>query len=115
MICRIWHGMTDRAKADAYAAFLLARAVPDYRSVAGNLCVTILRRDERERSHFLAVTHWRSENDIRSFAGGDLLKAKYYQEDHAYLLEFEPEVLHYQVCAITEPHCVLPEFGIDTI
>ncbi|MEP7096679.1 MAG: antibiotic biosynthesis monooxygenase [Dokdonella sp.] len=107
--------MTDRAKADAYAAFLRARAVPNYRSVAGNLRVTILRRDDGNRSHFLTVTHWRSENDIRSFAGDDLLKAKYYQEDLDYLLEFEPEVLHYQVCATAEAHGMFPESGIDTV
>ena len=37
MICRIWHGRTPRHKADAYASFLEQRAIPDYRSVAGNL------------------------------------------------------------------------------
>jgi heme-degrading monooxygenase HmoA len=31
--------------------------------------------------HFLTVTHWKSEQSIRAFAGDDLLKAKYYPED----------------------------------
>jgi len=100
MICRIWHGRTSRAKADAYASFLVQRAIPDYRSVKGNIDVAILRRDDGEVTHFLTVTHWQSEESIRSFAGDELLKAKYYPEDQDFLLEFEPEVQHYEVAAI---------------
>lgn len=99
MIVRIWHGRTSREAADAYAAFLERRAVPDYRSVAGNLDVLVLRRDEGEVTHFLTVTRWESEQAIRAFAGDDLLKAKYYPEDRQFLLEFEPTVQHYAVAA----------------
>jgi heme-degrading monooxygenase HmoA len=100
MICRMWHGVTPRSKADAYTRFLEQRAVPDYRSVPGNLSVAVLRRDEAEVTHFLTVTHWESEESIRAFAGNDLLKAKYYPEDQDYLLEFEPLVQHFVVAAI---------------
>jgi heme-degrading monooxygenase HmoA len=99
MICRIWHGRTARERADAYARFLEQRAIPDYRSVAGNLDVAVLRRDEGEVTHFLTVTHWASEDAIRAFAGDDLLTAKYYPEDAQYLLEFEAQVQHYVVVA----------------
>jgi hypothetical protein len=34
------------------------------------------------------------EDAIRSFAGEDLLKARYYPEDHHLLPEFEPVVQH---------------------
>jgi len=101
MICRMWHGRTSRTKADAYASFLVQRAIPDYRSVTGNIDVAILRRDEAEITHFLTVTHWESEAAIRAFAGEDLLKAKYYPEDQDFLLEFEPTVQHYVVTAST--------------
>jgi heme-degrading monooxygenase HmoA len=99
MICRIWHGRTPRSKADAYASFLEQRAVPDYRSVPGNLSVTLMRRDAQDATHFLCVTYWESEDSIRAFAGADSLKAKYYPEDAGYLLEFEPTVEHYRVTA----------------
>jgi heme-degrading monooxygenase HmoA len=99
MICRIWHGRTPRSKADAYEAFLENRAIPDYRSVRGNIDVAILRRDDGEVTHFLTVTHWHSEDAIRAFAGEDLLRAKYYAEDQEFLLEFEPVVQHYVVAA----------------
>lgn len=99
MICRIWHGRTSRQNADAYACFLEQRAIPDYRSIVGNIDVSVLRRDDGEETHFLTVTHWDSESSIRRFAGDDLLKAKYYPEDADYLLEFEPEVKHFSVVA----------------
>jgi heme-degrading monooxygenase HmoA len=100
MICRMWHGRTLRTKADAYASFLVQRAIPDYRSVPGNIDVAILRRDEGEVTHFLTVTHWHSEEAIRAFAGDELLKAKYYPEDTEFLLEFEPTVQHFVVAAL---------------
>jgi heme-degrading monooxygenase HmoA len=99
MIVRIWHGRTRRERADEYGAFLTMRAIPDYRGTAGNLEVTILRRDEGEVSHFLTVTRWASEQAIRAFAGNEVLKAKYYAEDSDFLLDFEPEVQHYTVVA----------------
>ena len=97
MICRIWHGRTARSKADEYAAFLKERAIPDYQSTAGNLSVAVLRRDQGDVTHFLTVTKWQSEAAIRAFAGADLLKAKYYPEDAAFLLEYEPEVQHFVI------------------
>lgn len=99
MICRMWHGRTPRSKADAYTRFLEQRAIPDYQSIAGNLSVAILRRDEDSVTHFLTVTHWDSEDSIRAFAGDQPLQAKYYPEDQAFLLEYEDEVTHYTVTA----------------
>ena len=97
MICRIWHGRTSRERADAYAVFLDQRAIPDYRSVPGNIDVAILRRDDGDVTHFLTVTHWASEQVIRGFAGDDILKAKYYLEDNDFLLDFESQVQHFEV------------------
>lgn len=99
VICRIWHGRTALERADAYAAFLRERAIPDYRSTPGNLDAAVLRRDEGDVAHFLTVTHWSSLDAIRAFAGDDLLKAKYYPEDRDFLLEFEAQVQHFVVVA----------------
>ncbi|GLQ50165.1 antibiotic biosynthesis monooxygenase family protein [Dyella flava] len=99
MICRIWHGRTLREHADEYAALLKQLAIPDYRSVPGNIDVAVLRRDDGDVTHFLTITHWVSEQSIRAFAGDDLLKAKYYPEDAGFLLEFEPFVQHFDVVA----------------
>ncbi|WP_460764077.1 antibiotic biosynthesis monooxygenase family protein [Lysobacter fragariae] len=97
MIARMWHGRTPMAKADAYAAFLDARAMPDYRDIPGNLGAQVLRRDDGDVAHFVTLSYWESEDAIRAFAGDDLLKAKYYPEDEDFLLEFEAEVVHHMV------------------
>jgi hypothetical protein len=34
---------------------------------------------------------------VRAFAGDDPERACYYPEDHDFLLEFEPTVIHYEV------------------
>jgi heme-degrading monooxygenase HmoA len=99
MIARTWHGRTATSKADEYLKFLIERAIPDYQSVAGNRGVTILRRIQSEEAHFLILTLWESRAAIEAFAGADIEQAKYYAEDQAFLLEFEPTVTHYEVCA----------------
>jgi heme-degrading monooxygenase HmoA len=99
MIVRMWHGRTPAHKADAYLAFLEARAIPDYRRIAGNLSVSLLRRIEGDVAHFITMTHWSSREAITAFAGADIEVAKYYDEDADFLLEFEPHVVHYEVCA----------------
>ena len=99
MIVRMWHGRVPADKADAYLAFLETRAIPDYRRIPGNLSVALLRRDEGPVTHFITMTHWVSREAIAAFAGEDIEVAKYYPEDEAFLLEFEPHVVHYDVCA----------------
>ena len=93
----MWHGRVPTAKAAAYRAFTNGRAMPDYRSVAGNLSVHVLERAEGEVTHFITLTFWESLDAIRTFAGADVEKAKYYPEDAEFLLEYEPRVVHYEV------------------
>lgn len=99
MIVRIWHGRTPRGVADEYAAYLARRTVPDYRARPGNVDAQVLRRDEGEVTHFLAVSRWASEDAIRAFTGENILKVIYHPEDTGYLLEFEPEAQHFNVVA----------------
>jgi len=97
MIVRMWHGRVAPAKARAYREFLISRAIPDYRSVPGNLSVRILERSEPHAAHFITLTTWESLAAIRAFAGDDVERAKYYPEDASFLLEYEPKVVHYEV------------------
>lgn len=102
MIARIWHGVTELEKADEYLEFTRARAIPDYRSVSGNLGAYVLRRLEGDRAHFLTLSFWDSMSSIEGFAGDPIEAAKYYPEDLDFLLEFEPTVAHYEAFD-TEP------------
>jgi heme-degrading monooxygenase HmoA len=103
MISRIWHGRTHHTHADAYFAFLQQRAIPDYESIPGNRAVHILRREEGEECHFLTISVWDSLESIKQFAGENIEQAKYYPEDEAFLLEFEPTVVHYQAASAINP------------
>jgi heme-degrading monooxygenase HmoA len=99
MIVRMWHGRVLASQADAYLAFLEARAISDYRSVPGNISVQLLRREDGDVTHFITLTHWDSMEAIAAFAGDDVERAKYYEEDAAFLLEYETKVVHYAVAA----------------
>jgi heme-degrading monooxygenase HmoA len=97
MIMRMWHGRVPAAKAKAYREFLNQRAIPDYQSVAGNISVYIMERQEDQVTHFITLTFWENMDVIRGFAGDEVERAKYYPEDRDFLLEFEPTVVHYHV------------------
>jgi heme-degrading monooxygenase HmoA len=94
VIARLWHGTTTTEKADEYLTFLRERALPDYRRTPGNIAAYILRRTEGDVTHFSTLTYWDSLISIEAFAGVDISRAKYYPEDAAFLLEFEPNVQH---------------------
>jgi heme-degrading monooxygenase HmoA len=97
MIARAWHGMVPADKAEGYREVLFRTGVPDLEATPGNRGVTVMRRMEGDRAHFLLISFWDSLDTIRAFAGDDVEVARYYPEDHDYLLEFEPTVQHYEV------------------
>ena len=55
----------------------------------------VLQRREDDATHFITFSLWESLDAIRAFAGDDVEKARYYEEDKNFLLEFEPNVIHY--------------------
>jgi heme-degrading monooxygenase HmoA len=110
MIIRIWHGRTALSRGDAYEQFLRARAIPDYRSISGNLGAFVLRRDESDACHFLTVSLWSSMQEVQAFAGDPVDRAKYYDEDRDFLLEFETEVSHYALKASGLDDALLSRF-----
>jgi heme-degrading monooxygenase HmoA len=65
--------------------------------VEGNISVHILERSEGNITHFITLTFWENLEAIKGFAGEDVEVAKYYPEDEDFLLEFEPNVVHYKV------------------
>jgi heme-degrading monooxygenase HmoA len=96
MITRIWHGRTKAEDAEIYLNYIEITGMSDYKSVVGNLSAKILRRIENNICHFLTITEWESYESIKKFAGEDFEKARYYEKDKTYLLEFEEKVMHYE-------------------
>lgn len=96
MIARRWHGRVAAAKANEYLRYVTETGISDYRATPGNLGAWILHRHEGDIVHVETFTLWESEEAIRRFAGDEPLKARYYGRDSEFLLEFEPEVLHFE-------------------
>ena len=95
-ITRIWHGITTADHADEYLQFVEETGLKDYKRIKGNLSVKLLKRIENDICHLLTVTEWDSYESIRSFAGDNYQKAKYYTGDEKFLLEMEDNVAHYE-------------------
>jgi heme-degrading monooxygenase HmoA len=97
MIARMWHGVVPDTLADEYQDYIYATGLPGLESTPGNLGVMILRRAEEGRVHFLLISFWESYAAISEFAGADIERARYYPDDEKYLVELEPNVIHYEV------------------
>lgn len=97
MIARKWHGAVPAEKAQDYHTYLLTTGLKDYAAIKGNRGVFLFKRIEGGIAHFETLTFWDDYTAIKRFAGADYGKARYYPEDKNYLLEFEENVVHYEV------------------
>jgi heme-degrading monooxygenase HmoA len=97
MIARIWRGVTLDSKSDEYLDYVKRTGVRDCRATAGNRGVWVLRKVADGHAEFLFVSLWESFDAIRKFAGAEIEKAVYYPEDEKFLLQFDPNVAHYEV------------------
>ena len=103
MIVRIWHGRTKSKDAVVYRQFVIETGIKDYTSVNGNLGAQIWQREEEDITHIWTVSWWKDIESIKAFAGDEIEKAKYYDEDKRYLLEFEPNVMHCETFNFKSP------------
>jgi len=94
MINRIWHGRTKKEFANEYRQYVIDTGMKDYTGTSGNLGAQIWQREEGETTDFWTISWWDNYESIKRFAGEDFEKARYYEEDRKYLLDFEPKVLH---------------------
>jgi heme-degrading monooxygenase HmoA len=99
MIARVWEGVVSQEKADGYGAYLAGsdRGVADYRRIAGNRGVLLLRRAEGDRVRFLLVSLWDSAAAIAAYAGPDIDRAQYFAYDRECLVDPVTTVAHYEV------------------
>jgi heme-degrading monooxygenase HmoA len=99
MIARVWHGVVPAEKAEGYAEYLAHSelGVRAYQAIRGNRGVSLLRRVDGERVHFLLISLWESTEAIREYSGPDIERAQYFTYDLQCLIEPEPKVAHYEV------------------
>ena len=94
MITRIWHGKTKTRDAAHYRQFVIDTGIQDYLKTPGNLGAQIWQREDGDITEIWTISWWENYDAIKIFAGEDIQKAHYYEEDEKYLLEFEPAVTH---------------------
>ena len=97
MIARLWTGTVQRADAEVYADYVRATGFTAYGQTAGNRGAWLLRRDEGNRTDFLALSLWDSPDAVRAFAGDDVEAAVLYPEDERYLVAGSSSIRHYDV------------------
>jgi heme-degrading monooxygenase HmoA len=99
VVARLWHGWTDPANADAYAALLEAEILPGIHRIDGYLGAYLLRREDGERDEFATVTLWRDYEAVRAFAGEDWEAAVVPPDAQSLLADFDARSIHYDVVA----------------
>jgi heme-degrading monooxygenase HmoA len=97
MIARIWRGRTRIEQADEYTEYMRKTGVVGQRRTPGNCGSMIWRREVGSEAEFMVVSLWQTLEAVKAFAGERPEVAVYYPDDEQYLLELEPEVLHYEV------------------
>ena len=99
MIARIRRGAVRRADGDVYEQYIRDTGVAEYKATAGNLGVTMMRREAGDRTEFMLLSLWESLDAVKAFAGEDYEKGVYYPEDDRYLVERDEESSHGEVTA----------------
>jgi len=96
-IARIWHGRTVASKADAYEKYLNDAGVSKMAKVPGNLGVEVLRRNQGGTADFIVISYWTTIDAVKNYAGSDFARVKPLDRDREFLIDPEPEVVHYEV------------------
>jgi heme-degrading monooxygenase HmoA len=99
MICRIWHGWTATANADAYERLLrseIFHGIAD-RRIPGYHGIELLRRPADGSVEFVTLMWFDSLDAVRAFAGADYETAVVPPAARALLERFDPRSAHYEV------------------
>ncbi|HEU0302429.1 MAG TPA: hypothetical protein VFR37_23420 [Longimicrobium sp.] len=99
MICRVWHGWTAPANADAYERLLREEifVAIEGRGIAGFRGIQLLRRDVGAEVEFATLMWFDALDDVRAFAGEDYERAVVPPAARALLARFDERSAHYEV------------------
>jgi len=108
MITRTWHGRTRSHDAEIYRNYVINTGIKDLTSTNGNLGAQIWQKAEGDITHIWVISWWKDTDSIRSFAGDEIEIARYYEHDKNHLLEFEPNVNHFETWDFTPVTTIQP-------
>ena len=94
----MWRGWVATGRSAEYVEYITETGLAEYRQTPGNVDAQMWTRDLGDgRTEVVTVSWWESLESIKGFAGDDISRAVYYPEDEGFVLEFEPQVKHYDV------------------
>jgi heme-degrading monooxygenase HmoA len=96
VIARVWRGAVRAEDADEYVRYVeanldVARALP------GNRAAYVMQRRDGEHVEIVTMILWDSLDDVRAFAGDEIERAVFFDDDDRYLVERDETVRHYDV------------------
>lgn len=99
MICRLWHGWTTAAHADAYESLLRREIFAGIaaRQIAGFLGIDLVRRDGPAEVEFVTIMWFTNIEAVREFAGDDYELAVVPPPARELLTRFDDRSAHYDV------------------
>ena len=97
LISRHWKGVAKSEEADNYIHHLRDDTFPKLARIEGFIKASILRRPIGEGTEFLIVTTWQSMEAVREFAGEPVNTAVVPLSVQAMMVEYDREVLHYEI------------------
>ena len=98
MICRLWHGWTAAADADAYERYLRDELYPRLeRELDGYRGHHILRRQDGAEIEFVTLTWFDSLETVRGFAGDDLETPVITETAARLLAHYDDRAVHYDL------------------
>jgi hypothetical protein len=97
LIARVWFGKMRPERSGDYLEYVRKTGVRDLTATEGNRGVLVFTREDEKAPEIGVVSFWESLRDVERFAGRNIAKAVYYEEDGNYLQSMEPELFHYQV------------------
>ena len=99
MICRVWHGWTTHANADAYERLLKEEIFSGIaaRKIEGYKGIQLLRREHERETEFVTMMWFTSLHAVRAFAGEDYGKAVVPPKAQALLARFDARSGHFEV------------------
>jgi len=99
MICRVWHGWTAPAQADAYERLLREEIFHGIasREIAGYHGIQLLRRPNGHEVEFVTMMWFDDLAAVRVFAGEDYERAVVPPKAQALLARYDARSAHYTV------------------
>jgi heme-degrading monooxygenase HmoA len=99
MICRIWHGYTTHANAEAYEHVVRTDVIPEIeaRGIPGFLAIDLMRRELADETEFITMMWFESERAIEDFVGKDSTRSHVPAAARAVLARFDDRSQHYEV------------------